>query len=275
VKSMIEDCILKYDTRGMSKVREALPVDFCRKAAEFLRDNMGTVLITTGFYVSGYCETDGPPGAVILGEALMRMGSTVGVVTDRYCCEVLKKVKVPFEVYEFPITGEEESEEYGGELLSRVDPSIIVSIERCGRAKDGKYYNMRAQDISSYTGKVDVLFDFPRSVGVGDGGNEIGMGKVYDSIKEAVVHGDVMGSVIETTHLVVSSVSNWGVYGVLAYLSIKEDTLLLRSEDDILSRLVKAGAIDSSSGEHVLAVDGFSLETTNKIIDDLKRETGL
>jgi hypothetical protein len=275
VESMIEECILKYDTRGMREVRKALPVDFCRKTAEFLRGNMETVLITTGFYVSGYCETDGPPGAVMLGEALIRMGSTVGIVTDRYCYEVLKKVKLPFEVYEFPVTGENESKEFGGELLSRVDPSVVVSVERCGRAKDGKYYNMRAQDISSYTGKIDVLFDLPRSVGVGDGGNEIGMGKVYDSVKEVVVHGDVIGSVVETTHLVVSSVSNWGVYGLLAYLSIKEDTLLLKSEDSILSRLIKAGAIDSSSGERVLAVDGFSLETTNEIIDDLKKETGL
>lgn len=275
MKSMIEECILRYDTRGMREVRKALPVDFCRKAAEFLRDNMGTVLITTGFYVSGCCETDGPPGAVMLGEALMRMGNNVGIVTDRYCCEVLKKVKVPFEVYEFPITGEKESKEYGGELLSRVDPSVVVSIERCGRAQDGRYYNMGAQDISLYTGKVDVLFDFPKSVGVGDGGNEIGMGKVYDSVKEVVAHGDVIGSVIETTHLVVSSVSNWGVYGLLAYLSMKEDTLLLGGEDDILSRLVRAGAIDSSSGEHVLAVDGFSLETTNEIIDELKKEIGL
>jgi hypothetical protein len=272
---MIEECILRYDTRGMKEVRKALPVEFCRRAAEFLRRNMQIVLITTGFYVSEHCETDGPPGAVMLGEALMKMGSTVGIVTDRYCYEVLKKVKVPFEVYEFPIAGEKESKEYGGELLSRVDPSVVVSIERCGRAKDGKYYNMRAQDISPYTGRIDVLFDFPRSVGVGDGGNEIGMGKVFDSVKEVVAHGDVIGSVIETTHLVVSSVSNWGVYGLLAYLSIKEGTLLLGSEDGILSRLVKAGAIDSSSGEHVLAVDGFSLETTNEIIDDLKKETGL
>jgi hypothetical protein len=275
VKSMIEECILRYDTRGMKEVRKELPVDFCGKAAEFLRSHMDKVLIATGFYVSGYCETDGPPGAVILGEALMEMGCSVGIVTDRYCYDVLKKVKVPFEVYEFPITGEKESKEYGDKLLTRVDPSVVVSVERCGRARDGKYYNMKAQDISLCTGKIDTLFDFPRSLGVGDGGNEIGMGKVYDSVKDMVLHGNVIGSVIETTHLVVSSVSNWGVYGLLAYLSIKEDRLLLRSEDDILSRLVKAGAIDSSSGGRVLAVDGFSLETTNEIIDSLKKETGL
>lgn len=272
---MIEECILKYDTRGMKEVRNALPMDFCREAADFLRTRMDTVLITTGFYVSGYCETDGPPGAVLLGEALTDLGSTVGVVTDRYCYEVLKKARVPLEVYEFPVTGEKESREYGEELLSRVDPSVMVSIERCGRARDGRYYNMRALDISSHTARIDVLFDVPWSVGVGDGGNEIGMGNVYDSVKEAVVKGDIIGSVVETTHLVVSSVSNWGVYGLLAYLSIKEDRLLLKSEDDILSRLVRAGAIDSGSGRHILAVDGFSLETTNEIIDELKKETML
>ncbi|MBU7013630.1 MAG: DUF4392 domain-containing protein [Theionarchaea archaeon] len=272
---MIEDIILKYDTRGMNDLRNELPVDFCRQAAEFLRGHMDTVLMTTGFYVSGCCETDGPPGAIMLGEALMELGSNVKVVTDRYCYEVLKMAQVPFDVYEFPVAGEKESRAYGEELLSQIDPTVLVSIERCGRATDGGYYNMKAQDISQYTAKIDVLFDFPWSVGVGDGGNEIGMGKVHDRIRDVVVHGDIIGSVVETTHLVVSSVSNWGVYGLLAYLSMQEERLFLKSEDKILSALVKAGAIDSTSRSHVLAVDGFSLQTTHEIIDSLEEESGL
>ncbi|MBU7025688.1 MAG: DUF4392 domain-containing protein [Theionarchaea archaeon] len=269
---MIEDIILEKDKRGMSALRKVLPLDFCKKAAEFLYKHMENVLIATGFYVSGFCETDGPVGAVMLGEALLGLGLDVSVVTDRYCYEVLKKVKVPFDVHLFPIAGEKESRKAAEDLMSVVNPSVLVSIERCGRAKDGLYYNMRGEDISRYTGRIDFLFDFPWTIGIGDGGNEIGMGNVYDAVKEVVLHGEVIASVVKTTHLVISSVSNWGVYGLLAYLSEIEGKVLLKREDKILGDLVKTGAIDSSCKKCELAVDGFSLEDTNTIIDRLLKQ---
>jgi len=272
ISTMIEDIILEKDKRGMSALRKVLPLDFCKKAAEFLYKHMENVLIATGFYVSGFCETDGPVGAVMLGEALLGLGLDVSVVTDRYCYEVLKKVKVPFDVHLFPIAGEKESRKAAEDLMSVVNPSVLVSIERCGRAKDGLYYNMRGEDISRYTGRIDFLFDFPWTIGIGDGGNEIGMGNVYDAVKEVVLHGEVIASVVKTTHLVISSVSNWGVYGLLAYLSEIEGKVLLKREDKILGDLVKTGAIDSSCKKCELAVDGFSLEDTNTIIDRLLKQ---
>ncbi len=267
---MIEDIILEHEKRGMSEVRKSLPPDYCRRAAQFLHDNRRSVLITTGFYVSGFCETDGPVGAVMLAEALAGSGSEVSIVTDSDCCAVLRKVKVPFAVHEFPITGEKESRECAESLLSGIDPSLLISVERCGRAKDGNYYNMGGEDISEHTGKVDFLFDFPRTIGVGDGGNEIGMGNVYDAVRKVILHGERIASVVRTTHLVVSTVSNWGVYGLLAYLSEFEGEMVLKQEDEILKNLVKAGAVDSFSKEHTLAVDGFSLEETNAIIGKLQ-----
>src|SRR2546425_4250157 len=42
------------------------------------------VLIATGFCVPpGLPETDGPPGAAVLGRALRRLGATVRYVTDQ------------------------------------------------------------------------------------------------------------------------------------------------------------------------------------------------
>lgn len=268
---MIEDIILEHDRRGMRELREYLPFNFCRRAAHFLYNSMENVLIATGFYVSGFCETDGPVSSIMLGKALQNLGSTVSLVTDRYCFNVLKALKVPFNVYEFPITGEKESIQYAEDLLSLIDPSVLVSVERCGRAKDNKYYNMRGKDISAYTGRIDFLFDFPCTIGVGDGGNEIGMGNVYNAVRKTVLHGEKIASVVKTTHLVISSVSNWGVYGLLAYLSEFEGKMLLRKEDEILSKVVKAGAVDSSCRKCELLVDGFSLEETNAIIEKLRK----
>lgn len=269
---MIEDSILEESTRGMDVLRKWLPVNFCEKAAEFLYDNMDTVIIVTGFYVDGFCETDGPVGSVMLGEMLQEMGSNVVMVTDKYCFHLFEKMKVSFEVFRFPIVNERESKRSAAHLLSVVDPSVIVSVERCGMAKDGKYYNMHGADISQYTAKIDVLFDFPKTIGVGDGGNEIGMGKIYDAVAKTVKNGEKIASITDTTYLVVSTVSNWGVYGLLAYLSQFEGELLLKNEDDILKKAVQAGAVDSSSTQCELKVDGISLEKTNEIIKKLKQE---
>lgn len=269
---MIEDVILEKDTRGMGELRKVLPPNFCEQAANFLYRYMDSVLIVTGFYVNGYCETDGPVSSIMLGEALMQLNTRVVMVTDRYCYEVLKKVKVPFEVYSFPIAGEKESRKSAEDLLSEKEPSLLVSVERCGRAQNKLYYNMRGEDISEYTGKIDYLFDSTKSIGIGDGGNEIGMGNVYNEVKKVVLHGEVIASVVKTTHLIISSVSNWGVYGLLGYLSRITGEMLLKKEDKILKNVVRAGAIDSSCRKGELKVDGFSLEETHRIIENVLNE---
>ena len=272
---MIEDIILEKDTRGMSELRELLPFNFCEQAANFLYRYMDSVVIVTGFYVDGFCETDGPVSSIMLAEALMQLNTEVVMVVDRYCYEVLKKVNIPFEVCLFPIAGEKESRKCAEDLLSVIEPSILVSVERCGRAKNGLYYNMRGEDISEYTGRIDYLFDSTiRSIGIGDGGNEIGVGNVYDDVKKVVVHGEIIASVVKTTHLIVSSVSNWGVYGLLGYLSRITGEMLLKKEDEILKNVVKAGAIDSLCRKGELRVDGFSLEETNRIIESVLNQTG-
>ncbi len=72
----IEDIILDHDKRGVAALRPYLPVDFCTRAAEYVLENSGHVVITTGFYIlmSGSAETDGPPGALAIGNALQTLG---------------------------------------------------------------------------------------------------------------------------------------------------------------------------------------------------------
>ena len=70
----IEDIILSGDTRGVSRLRRRLPQNFCSRAAQYILDSQGPVLILTGFYVRGSWETDGPPGAVAIGNALGETG---------------------------------------------------------------------------------------------------------------------------------------------------------------------------------------------------------
>ena len=80
----IEDIILDHDKRGMLALRPYLPGDYCSQAAQFIIDNPGGVIIVTGFYVvmAGKPETDGPPGAISIGEALKTLGRTLTSGSD-------------------------------------------------------------------------------------------------------------------------------------------------------------------------------------------------
>ena len=67
----IEGIILRHSKRGMTILQRELPEDYCRIAArEILSWKRGTVLLTTGFYVAGFAETDGPLGTVAVSKAL-------------------------------------------------------------------------------------------------------------------------------------------------------------------------------------------------------------
>ncbi len=175
----IEDIILDHDKRGMLALRPYLPGDYCSQAAQFIIENPGGAIIVTGFYVvmAGKPETDGPPGAIAIGEALKSLGRTVTYVSDEYTTPVLRRYASGSEVIDFPIDGVVNSKGHAKAILERVKPSLLISIERCGRTRDDTYLNMRYVDISPHTARLDYLFDSDiPSVGIGDGGNEIGMG---------------------------------------------------------------------------------------------------
>lgn len=54
------------------------------------------------------------------------------------------------------------------------------------------------------------------STGIGDGGNECGMGKVYKKVQTTIPYGRLIASIIPTDNLLTCGVSHWGNYGLLA-----------------------------------------------------------
>ena len=256
---MIEDIISK---KRRIEVLEYLPHDYCKKASEFLIKNRKRVGIVTGFFVNNACETDGPLSAIFLGNVLKTLDSEVFLITDRYC-----RIE-NFERIEFPITDHEKSKEFAESILRSYEPTLLISIERCGFAEDNRYYNMRKEDITPYTAKMDYLFRIKNTVGIGDGGNEIGFGNFKNKF------GDKYISKTETEYFVFAGVSNWGVYGILAYISIKFGENFLPSPEEqssVLKELVKKGFVDGFSGERELKVDGIPLSYHNKILEELNR----
>ena len=265
----IEDIILSHDLRGISALRDYLSPDFCDQAARFILDKRGdnaTALITTGFYIlsAQAPETDGPPGAVALGKALHSCGFDVVYVTDKYTTPLfVSDIVGQDRVIEFPITDHESSQKFAKRLLDEVQPSLLISIERCGLCGRHKYLNMADKDITEYSAKIDYLFfEQENTLGLGDGGNEIGMGNLAQQISgiDSLPNDPARTTVGE---LVIASISNWAGYGLIAALSRLSGNNILPSvewEKEIINEIVIRGAVDGISSERKCAVDGFDLE---------------
>ena len=271
----IEDIILSRDRRGISAFRGHLPDDFCSQAASLVLQHPGTAVVVTGFYImaAGATETDGPPGAVAIGDALRSIAYDVVYVTDRYTAPVMSAMTdSTARIVEFPVTDDDASRRFASDLLSQLDPAVLIAIERCGLTDEGVYRNMHGADISQFNARTDYLFSqHPHTVGIGDGGNEIGMGNlasVITDVPSLVKKPTVTGA----SRLVISSVSNWGGYGLVAALSKQRGRNLLPSveaEQELVRRCVDAGAVDGMSTKQEYRVDGFTLEENSEVVAEL------
>ena len=224
------------------------------------------ILLTTGFFIksAGVIETDGPPGAVVLAEALVRLGKEVTIIVDSHSVDIMK---AGFSAIgrEMEIIGYDREDDLIAVNSVRPDTTHFVAIERPGMAVDGKYYNFRGDDISFAVAPVDTLFSYCaekgiRTIGIGDGGNELGMGLVSDMVDVHVAPGRAFSCKTNAHHCVCAGVSNWAGYGKAALLSLMAGRNLLPSPGEfagILNAVVEAGAVDGVSGEHKATVDGL------------------
>ena len=267
----IEDVILRHSQRGMLKLKEHMEDSYCEIAArEIMSWKPGVVLLTTGFYVAGYPETDGPAGTMVLATALKQLGFEPIIVTDR-AFAVLFTIRnfgvVPVDV--------DFTEDDLRKIIDRYQPVGMVSIERCGINIEDDYANMRGKSIREFNAPIDKLFELAPeysipTIGVGDGGNEIGMGNMADVIKNEL---SLVPCRVKVDKLVIASVSNWGAYGLTAYLSvlIGRNVLLTHKEiHEYIFETVKIGSCDGITHELVPHVDGFGEDIEQEIVDALQ-----
>lgn len=272
--SKIEDIILDNDQRGISKLRGHLPENFCEDAAQLILDNPGHALVISGFFILGAMasETDGPPGAYFIGKALEKLGYKVTQVTDKFSSSLYENLEGGGEVIEFPLSDTTSSEKYAKDLLGKLNPSVVISTERCGMTHKGEYLNVRGVDISEYNAKIDyIVLNHNATVGIGDGGNEIGMGKLLEHIP-GVDSLPNEPTIVPTDKLILASVSNWGASGLIAGLSLLAKRNVLPTPEEeiaVIKQMVDAGAVDGFKVEQTYAVDGFPLDQNRKTLERL------
>ena len=275
----IEDIILNHDRRGINALRPHLPADFCTQAAQYLLEHPGPVIIVTGFYIlmSDAPETDGPPGAFAIGNALRELGHSVSYAADEPMAYMMASWRArqrdPSPIIRYPIIDDPHiNGHFVRETITEREPALLISIERCSPDSDGIYRNMRGRDISPQTARIDHLFTqgLP-SIGIGDGGNEIGMGNLQEVIAAADQLPD-HPAVVGCDRLIAASTSNWGGYGLVAALSLQVGRNLLpdiETDADCIRFLVDSGAVSGVSGEHDYLVDEFTLEENAAVLQEL------
>lgn len=276
-----------------------------------------SVVITTGFpthYMhSPPDETDGPPGAIAMATMLLALGKQVTLVMDSRAVDMNRAIideavrtgvlKAAIPLVTFEDSGPDSALHF---LCHNGDPSKprydhLVAIERSGRATDGNYYNMRGVNIKHLVDPIDNLFiaaqDIPgiTTTGVGDGGNELGMGKLKEKVTALMPRGDLIACNVPADYAITAGVSNWGGYAVACALyllntcpahrrylqrglgqehtapreQLQDWTANLPSvdkEESILSTLVRFGIRSGKTGHLAMEVDGLTFHPTHSDI---------
>jgi hypothetical protein len=108
------------------------------------------------------------------------------------------------------------------------------------------------------------------SIGIGDGGNEVGMGKILALVESSQIpNAAQIACVIPTDHLHVASVSNWGGYALVAAAV----TILIHESDDIADEAKKISHRRQSNV--VKDSDNMLTMNVNSIIDSLNPMTDI
>jgi hypothetical protein len=251
----------------------AYPDDFaaaCRSIADHPAARVG---IVTGFMIPSVDppvgETDGPPGALGLARVFTHLGIPCVLLSDRSGYDALwaglefLELSQAVTLVDLPM-----DLEAAAVLHSSRPVTHLIALERSGPTAEGRNHTMRGRDITELTAPAHRLFEGKRdftTIGIGDGGNEIGMGKVPPAtIARNIASGDVTACRTATDFLIVAGVSNWGAYALAAGVAVlrnRTDIPVFDPDQELklLEHLVTRGPlVDGVSGQRTATVDGLA-----------------
>ena len=144
-------------------------------------------------------------------------------------------------------------------------------------------HTMSGRDITDRMSPAHMLFEWAQresnvtTIGIGDGGNEIGMGKIpWDVIHRNIPGGGLVACRVPTKHLLVCGISNWGAYALAAGVWRLHGQALHplladpENEHKILRVMVEHGLlVDGVTGLLASSVDGLPFDDYIKILPAL------
>ncbi|GAX13147.1 hypothetical protein FisN_17Hh076 [Fistulifera solaris] len=224
-------------------------------------------------------ETDGPPGTAALAQTALALSCQTTVVTDKCNEDVFRAglQHLPSVVLEcFPANMTREDDQRLAALASNCD--LLLACERAGPAVDGKCYTMRGIDMEGLVAPLHRLVHQVQArnvpfIAIGDGGNEMGMGKVLSQIHATPQILNSVACVVPADYLIAASVSNWGAYALAAATGLLAGIDCLptpEQEVELLQRCIQQNCRDGVSGRVEMTVDGMPLETSLQCLRDLR-----
>jgi hypothetical protein len=266
------------------------------RAAQRLRAavNPGDVVgIITGFpsrsfLGRGITETDGPVGAIYLARVLEEVLNVVPVIIidrelQKYCAKPAANAGLLVTTIEQALTAKRgrvnaaavafldcpvddaEARQVASNFMQEYQPKALVAIEMPGKASDGYAHTAGGRAIvDEHLAKADHFFDQARErgvlrIGLGDGGNELGMGNLRATMARISPVGATIAAVSEADVPVVGASSNWAAYAIgVCIEALGGSTAVNRSIDlaGIIRRCAEEGAIDGCSSRPEAKVDG-------------------
>ncbi len=224
------------------------------------------ILLATGFYIlsADAIETDGPPGALILAHALEQMGKRVTLLFDSHSVQIMEAGQRALGSSIEMISLEPGRVPEAKDLIKE-ETTHFIALERPGQAVDGSFYNFSGRCIDAYHACLDHIFAGCmdrgiKTIGIGDGGNELGMGTVSTAVDSHHSLNRPFSCQTAADFCICAGVSNWAGYALCALFSgIRGEDLMPDPAvlTDILEAIVEAGAVDGISGEARNTVDGL------------------
>lgn len=246
-------------------------------------------------------ETDGPPGAAAIARAIEfgLGGKPILISEERNMPAVIKSTEAAgLAVYDealfkqrrscamainFPL-GDAAGKKAAAALIKKYKPAAMVFIEKVGPNTKGIYHSiMGTPRTPDKIASAYHLADQARAagiltVGVGDGGNEIGCGNILEAVQRVQPYGRVcrcpcgggVATVTRCDHLIFASVSNWGGYALAAALGglLDKPDILHDAETELrmLHASLAGGAMDGAFARLVPYVDGTGMAVQTGII---------
>ncbi|MGN0467587.1 MAG: DUF4392 domain-containing protein [Acutalibacteraceae bacterium] len=287
--------------------REYTGAPLCMNAAQKLVDVLkedDIVYIMTGFVLRPFkhAETDGIISSMLLCRSLVKAfgvkpviicpSENLPAVENLAAVIGLHLFKDISQLDEMPVSmgvvvftkDQSKAEEQADELLEKIPPKAVISIECPGANEKGVYHNATGLDVTELEAKQDILFDKIQernilNIAIGDLGNEMGMGTIASHLEQYIPYagkgkcrcGCEGGLAVRTKadNIITATVSDWGCYAMiaaLAYLTENIDVMHTQElEKEAVQTASRSGMIDMY-GWLVPAIDGFGLEINMPIV---------
>lgn len=259
------------------------------------------VILATGWIdqpeaAPNFGETDGPSGTIALARALrLNCQAACIVYTNEKLVDGLKKIAqtAGFHCVEpnqlnasielnklmtisiLPFSEDWQiAKEQAKKALDEYQPACCIAVECGGMDDEGKIYSMSGTDTSPSQAKIDYLFQEAYqkgilTIGIGDGGNEVGMA----NIKESLPNID-LAPTTKVNALLTAVISNWGCYAVSDMLAALKNNLYYLYTPDMEERMLRNSADngfhDAIYGGVEYSVDGCTVSVSRAMVEVMR-----